>query len=91
MLHHRSHLLRGCFLISDLSVTAFAWLGAYYLRFESGWMPLNKPPAEFSLCLRILPLVLLLAVFAYHLGGMYQVHRLRRIREEIIAVDAGGR
>ena len=37
MLHHRSHLLRGCFLISDLLVTAFAWLTAYYVRFESGW------------------------------------------------------
>jgi Undecaprenyl-phosphate glucose phosphotransferase len=89
MLHYRSHLLRGCFLVSDLVVTALAWLGAYHVRFDTGWLPQTKPRADFHLCCRALPLVLLLAVVAFHLGGMYQVHRLRRFREEILAILKG--
>src|SRR5262245_7686161 len=89
MLHHRSHLLRGCFLISDLTVTAFAWLGAYYLRFESGLMAVTLSHPDFFHCLRALPLVLLLALIAYQMGGLYEVHRLRRFREEIVGVAKG--
>src|SRR5205823_8831405 len=85
MLHHRSQLLSSCFLVSDLVVTAGAWLGAYYLRFESGWVPLSKPPAAFLLCWRSLPLVLALALLAFRLAGLYEVHRLRRFREELVA------
>src|SRR5262245_28520999 len=89
MLHHRSQLLSSCFLVSDLVVTACAWLGAYYLRFESGWLPLSKPPADFYLCWRSLPLVLVLALVAFRLAGQYEVHRLRRFREEMVAVLKG--
>jgi Undecaprenyl-phosphate glucose phosphotransferase len=89
MLHHRSHLLRGCFLISDLTVTAFAWLGAYHLRFQSGLLAVTQSHPDFYHCLRALPLVLLLALIAYHMGGLYEVHRLRRFREEIVGVAKG--
>src|SRR3954462_7938353 len=89
MLYHRSQLLRACFILSDLAVTAAAWLGAYYARFDLGWLPVNKPRADFYLCWRALPLVLLLALVAFHIAGHYQVHRLRRFREEIISVLKG--
>jgi Undecaprenyl-phosphate glucose phosphotransferase len=89
MLHHRSHLLRGCFLISDLAVTAVAWLGAYHIRFVSGFIAVTQPHPDFFHCLRALPLVLLLALIAYQMGGLYEVHRLRRFREEIVGVAKG--
>ncbi len=89
MLYHRSQLLRVCFVLSDLAVTTLAWLGAYYTRFDLGWLPVNKPRADFYLCWRALPLVLLLALVAFHLAGQYQVHRLRRFREEIVSVLKG--
>jgi len=89
MIHSRSQLLAGCFFFSDLVVTAAAWLGAYFLRFDSGWLPVNKPRADFYLCWRALPLVLLLCAVAYRLAGQYEVHRLRRFREEVIAVLKG--
>jgi Undecaprenyl-phosphate glucose phosphotransferase len=89
MLSHRSQILGACFLCSDLAATAFAWLGAYFLRFKTGILPVLKPPAEFALCLRSLPLVLVLALVAFRLAGQYQVHRLRRFREEVIAVTKG--
>ena len=89
MIHSRSQLLRGCFFLSDLVVTAAAWLGAYHLRFDSGWLPVTKPRADFALCWRALPLVLLLGAVAYRLAGQYDIHRLRRFREEMIAVFKG--
>jgi Undecaprenyl-phosphate glucose phosphotransferase len=89
MIHSRSQLLAGCFFLSDLVVTAAAWLGAYFLRFDSGWLPLPKPRADFYLCWRALPLVLLLCSIAYRLAGQYEVHRLRRFREEVLAVLKG--
>src|SRR5262245_19043856 len=76
------------FFAWDLSLTAAAWVGAYLLRF-SGLFPVAKDQPEFALCLRNLPLVLILASVAFHLGGMYLVHRLRRGREEVVAVAKG--
>jgi Undecaprenyl-phosphate glucose phosphotransferase len=89
MIHRHSQPLYAWFFVWDLVVTALAWCGAYYLRFESGWLPLDKPPAAFYLCARQLPVVLLLAFFAFRFAGMYDVHRLRRFREEVLAVVKG--
>ena len=89
MLKRSSQLLAGAFTFCDLALTAAAWLGAYYVRFESGWLPLNAPELDFLLCLRQLPLVLLAALIAYRMAGLYAVHRLRRLREEMVAVFKG--
>jgi Undecaprenyl-phosphate glucose phosphotransferase len=89
MIHHRSQLLRCAFLFSDLTLTACAWLAAYYVRFESGWLAIEKEPPSFFHCWRQLPLVLLLSVVAYRLAGQYAVDRLRRFREEMVAVAKG--
>src|SRR5439155_13945479 len=76
------------FLAWDLSLTAAAWVGAYDLRF-GGLFPVTKDQPDFALCVRNVPLVLLLAAVSFHLGGMYLVHRLRRGREEMVAVGKG--
>jgi Undecaprenyl-phosphate glucose phosphotransferase len=89
MIHRRSQLLCFGFLLSDLGLTAAAWLGAYYLRFTSGWLPLLTTPPAFYFCWRQLPLVLLLAVVAYRVAGQYSIDRLRRFREEMVAVAKG--
>ena len=36
-----------------------------------------------------LPLILILSALAYHLTGQYTIHRLRRVREEVIGVLKG--
>src|SRR6266851_9415446 len=82
MIKHRGQLLAFLFLISDLFLTAASWLGAYYIRCQSGWLPLDKTPPHFHLCVRQLPLVLLLAVLAHRIAGLNVVGRLRRFREE---------
>jgi Undecaprenyl-phosphate glucose phosphotransferase len=77
------------FLVWDLLVTAGAWVGAFVIRFWTGWIPVWKEPGEFNRHVAVLPLVLLLAFLSYSLIGLYQVHRLRRLREELIGILKG--
>jgi Undecaprenyl-phosphate glucose phosphotransferase len=89
MIKHRSQVLVAWFLFWDLLLTGIAWIGAYWLRFEERLIPLTKAAPDESQCLGNLPLVLLLAVGAYHLTGQYSIHRLRRLREEVVCVVKG--
>src|SRR5438093_1612189 len=89
MLNRRSQILCVWFLAWDLALTALAWLLAFFLRFESNLIPVIKSAPDFRLCLRNLPLVLLLSAIAYRLAGQYVVHRLRRLREEFASVVKG--
>jgi len=89
MIKRSSQALVVWFISWDLVLTAAAWVGAYYLRFNSGWIPLYKPSPEIYLCFRSIPLVMLLSVVAYHITGQYTIHRLRRFREEMIGVIKG--
>jgi Undecaprenyl-phosphate glucose phosphotransferase len=90
MIDRRSQLMCLGFLLSDLALTAAAWLGAYYLRFETGWLPADAAEVpSFFLCLRQTPLLLLLAFLAYRVAGQYDIGRLRRFREETVAVLRG--
>ena len=89
MIKRSSQILCVWFILCDLIVTGSAWVGAYYLRFGSGWIPVHKPPPHVSLCWRNLPLVLLLAVVSYQLTGQYTIHRLRRFREEMVGAIKG--
>src|SRR5262249_50288079 len=70
-------------------LTAVAWVTAYYLRFETGWIPVTKDPPDAYLCWLNLPLVVVLAGVAFRLTGQYAVHRLRRLREEVGCVLKG--
>jgi Undecaprenyl-phosphate glucose phosphotransferase len=89
MIRRTSQLLCVWFLCWDLVLTAVSWVGAYYLRFESGWVPIHKDTPDVALCWDTLPLVMLLAAFAYRLTGQYTIHRLRRLREEAVSVVKG--
>jgi Undecaprenyl-phosphate glucose phosphotransferase len=89
MLKSSSQILRVWFLFWDLVLTAGAWVGAYLVRFDSGWIPIFKPTPDFALCWRNLPLVVLLAAVAYRVTGQYTIHRLRRFREDVVGVIKG--
>ncbi len=89
MIDRRSQLMCFGFLVSDVALTAGAWLTAYYLRFNSGWFALERDVPPFYYCLRQTPLVVLLAALAYRMAGQYHIGRLRRFREEMVAVAQG--
>jgi Undecaprenyl-phosphate glucose phosphotransferase len=77
------------FLIWDIVLTIGAWIGAYWLRFDTGIPLVNNHQPHFELCIANMPLVLILAVVSYRYAGLYEVHRLRRFREEVLAVLKG--
>jgi Undecaprenyl-phosphate glucose phosphotransferase len=89
MIKQRSHILCVWFKCWDLALTTAAWLGAYAIRFETGWFPIHLPPPEFSMCLGQLPLLLMLSAIAFRLTGQYEIHRLRRFHEEMVSVLKG--
>ncbi|HLW68240.1 MAG TPA: undecaprenyl-phosphate glucose phosphotransferase [Gemmataceae bacterium] len=90
MIKRTSQPLRAWFTCCDLLLALLAWLGAYYLRFESGLVPVFKDTPDFRLCVHDLPLVALFSLVAFRLAGQYEIHRLRRFREEMLAVLKGG-
>lgn len=89
MVRRVNQSLVAWFLLWDLAVTAGAWLAAYAVRFLSGLFGSPRGVPEPVLYLRALPFVLLFAVLAFRLAGMYEAHRLRRFREELVAVGKG--
>jgi Undecaprenyl-phosphate glucose phosphotransferase len=88
MIKRRSQTLSAFICLVDVVSVGVAWVGAYYLRF-SGLFPIYKdqPPVEW--CLADLPLVMGFAVFAFWITKNYEIHRLRRLREELWAVLKG--
>jgi Undecaprenyl-phosphate glucose phosphotransferase len=89
MIKRTSQPLCVWFLCTDLTLSLLAWVTAYWLRFDAGLFPILKDVPSFKHCLSQLPLVAVFAAVAYRIVGQYQVHRLRRFREEIIAVTKG--
>jgi len=82
MIKRRSQTLAAWICLCDVLTVGAAWVGGYYLRF-SGLFPVYKdqPPVEW--CLRDLPLVMALAAIAFWLTKNYEIHRLRRLREDL--------
>jgi Undecaprenyl-phosphate glucose phosphotransferase len=89
MIKGRSQLLGFLFLLTDMLATSAAWLGAYYLRFDSGMLPVEGDGLPFAWCWRRLPRLLLLGLVAYRVAGQYAIDRLRRLREEFVTVLKG--
>jgi len=69
------------FLVGDLVVTAMVWCAAYFVRFTLWPSPDGVP--DFSLVLRGLPIVLVLAALAYRQSGLYEIHRLQQLPREL--------
>jgi Undecaprenyl-phosphate glucose phosphotransferase len=88
VIKRQSQTLAAWFFVCDVLAVAITWIGAYYVRF-SGLFPVTKeqPPDEFMYS--VLPLAMLLSAIAFRLSGNYEVHRMRRLREEIWAVFKG--
>src|SRR5262245_51127988 len=88
MIKQRSQSLAAWICLCDVVAVGGAWIGAYYLRF-SGIFPVTKDQPPFEWALQDLPLVMALAAVAFFLTKNYEIHRLRRLREEFWAVLKG--
>ena len=62
MIRRTSQTITAWFVVWDLALTALAWLGSYWLRFDSGLIPFDPEiQPDFVLYLGTVPLILLLA------------------------------
>jgi Undecaprenyl-phosphate glucose phosphotransferase len=82
MIKRRSQTLAAWICLCDVLTVGAAWVGGYYLRF-SGLFPVYKDQPPFEWCLHDLPLVMALAAIAFWLTKNYEIHRLRRLREDL--------
>ena len=89
MVNRSSQPLKVWFLVGDVLAVVGAWLGAYWLRFESGLLELYHDQPNFDLCLGNLPLVVFLGLVCFRYVGLYDIHRMTRFREEVFAIGKG--
>ena len=82
MIQRRSQLIIVWFFVCDILATSIAWLAAYQVRFETGWIPLVSNPNENDTLFSHIPWVLFTAAVAYHFTDQYKINRMRRMREE---------
>ncbi|HMO02700.1 MAG TPA: undecaprenyl-phosphate glucose phosphotransferase [Oligoflexia bacterium] len=88
MLKQRRQLFEFLFIICDLLTVSFAWIVAFWLRFYSGFIPVDKgvPPFKsyFSLLIFIWPIWL----FVFRGFGLYRGMRgVRRSREILSLIN----
>ena len=88
MIKRRSQTLATWLCICDVLTVGAAWIGAYYVRF-SGLFPIPKDQPPFEWCRDDLPMVMALSAIAFWLTKNYEIHRLRRLREDLWTVLKG--
>lgn len=72
MLKKYNQLFLSALIISDSLVILFSWIGAYYIRFHSDWIPLAHDVPSFEPYQILLIPVWLLFLFNFKLVGLYQ-------------------
>ncbi len=86
MLKVQANRLPAIYVLSDVVVTALAWVLAYVLRFDLGVLPAPKGIPDFD---RYLLLVLLIAVLwpvVLYFHGLYQMRRGRSRIDEFFSI-----
>lgn len=88
MVKHRSDQAFLLLLsLADAAVCSIAWLLAYVVRWETGWVPIAYdvvPPWWW--CLRALPIVVVSALVSFRLVGLYQLRRRWSLAFELVKV-----
>ena len=86
MLKVQANRLPAIYVLSDVLVTASAWVLAYVLRFDLGVLPAPKGIPDFD---RYLLLILLIAVLwpvVLYFHGLYQIRRGRSRIDEFFSI-----
>jgi Undecaprenyl-phosphate glucose phosphotransferase len=89
MLKQKRQLFEYLFVVADLVVVSAAWIIAYWVRFQSGWVPIDKGIPEFTQYLSMLLFIWLIWAFVFRRMGLYRPMRgVRRSRELWVLVNA---
>lgn len=89
MLKQKRQLFEYLFIAADLIVVSVAWLIAYWLRFKTGLVPVDKGVPELTHYLSMLLFIWLIWAFIFRRMGLYRPMRgVRRTRELWVLVNA---
>jgi len=89
MLKQKRQLFEYLFIAADLLVVSAAWLIAYWLRFMTGLIPVDKGVPEFGHYASMLIFIWLIWAFVFRRMGLYRPMRgVRRSRELWVLVNA---
>jgi Undecaprenyl-phosphate glucose phosphotransferase len=90
VLKHKARIFVGVFLVSDVLLSAVAWLAAYFLRFDFppllSVLPADKGVPPFDRYLWLLPLIVLLWPIVLYFQGLYEVQRVRGRIDEFFSI-----
>ena len=89
MLKKHSQVFEGLFAASDLLVVSLAWLLSYWIRFTSGYVPVEKGVPEPTDYVRMLIFVWLIWAFVFRRFQLYRPMRgASRFREVWLLIQA---
>jgi Undecaprenyl-phosphate glucose phosphotransferase len=85
----RNRLLVAFHVVSDALLAAWAFLLAYFIRFDFGLIPVRKGIPPLAEYLNVLPLIGLLTPLVFHFRGVYRLRRGRSRIDDFFAVLVG--
>jgi Undecaprenyl-phosphate glucose phosphotransferase len=88
-MHRQSRTLVTLYVVGDALLAMSAFALAYYLRFDSGLIPLTKGRPPFSNYLQVMPFIGLLVPLAYQLHGVYRLRHGRSRVDDFFGVFVG--
>ena len=71
---------------SDTVMTSASWLIAYYIRFQTNFIPVTKGVPPFDYYWKLLSPILLMWIVIFHLCGLYRPRRGSSQAEEFVAI-----
>jgi len=89
MVKRHNRLLVAFYVCSDALLGMLAFLIAYFIRFDTGLIPITKGYPPLAQYINILPFIGVLVPFAYHVQGLYRLRRGRSRVDDFFAVFVG--
>ena len=85
----RNRLLVAFHVVSDALLASWAFLLAYFIRFDFGLIPVRKGIPPLAEYLNVLPLIGVLTPLVFHVRGVYRLRRGRSRIDDFFAVLVG--
>ncbi|MBZ0111095.1 MAG: undecaprenyl-phosphate glucose phosphotransferase [Thermoanaerobaculia bacterium] len=86
MIQQRHRKRAALYLGGDLAATVVAFFAAWYVRFETEFIPVTRGVPEFGPYLELLPAVLLIWPLVIYFHGLYQIRRGRSRVDEVLTL-----
>jgi Undecaprenyl-phosphate glucose phosphotransferase len=89
VLKRHNRLLVLFYVVADAVLGVSAFLVAYGIRFQTGFIPVPKGVPPFGQYLNVLPFIALLVPLGFHLQGLYRLRRGRSRIDDFFGVFVG--